>query len=463
MKRITSICLVFFTVLTLLMGTALAAPEYSGDVDPSYAVMLIDVDSKQVLCEQRADDQIKPASTTKILTCILALEKCSLDDIVKVGPEGDWTGSAYSLLGTRNGEEIKLRDLLYGMMLASGNDAAATVAIHVAGSTEAFSQMMNNKAQELGMTGSHFINPHGVDKDNHYVTARDMSKLVLYAMKNQQFREIVKTPTYDMPSTNVNRAKTIENTNFLLIKDKPEYFRYANGIKTGSTPDAGGCLVASASKDDMNLIALVYGDQTADRSDRWRIAKDLFEWGFDRFETVELATLLKTAEPVQIQVENYAADDAGDGLLEFKRPEVASTYVTLEKTTVQGILDGTDSIDSKPSYMKDLPLRAPISEGDILGTVTYSSKATEEIIFIDNLIASRDVFEAGSIGGTAVATLPPTVPEEILTRKDNASVWLWLLIPGGLIVFLVIRLFTVNKRKRRRFKRRKPHYSYRIR
>ena len=462
MKRITSFCLVFFAVLTLFLGVAVAAPEYDGTIDSSYAVMLLDADSGQILYQQNETEQVRPASTTKIMTCILALEKCSLDDVVEVGADGDWSGSNYSLLGTKNGEEITLKDLLYGMMLVSGNDAASAVAVHVAGSVEAFAQMMNDKAQELGMTGTHFANPHGVDDDNHYVTAQDMSKLALYAMQNAQFRDIVKTVTYDIPATNVTAAKTVETTNNLLLSDSTAYYQYATGIKTGSTPKAGGCLVSSATKDNMNLVCLVYGDNTSGKNDRWTVSKDLFEWGFDKYKTVDLSVLLENAEPVQTQVENYSASDSGDGLLEFKTPEVASAYVTLEKTAVQGIIDGTDSIVATPTYTEELPLQAPISEGDILGTVVYSSKNTGEPIYTDDLVAARDILEAGSIGGTAVATLPPTVPEEILTQEDGAGIWLWLLIPGGLIVFLIVRLVTVNKRKRKRFKGHRPHYSYRI-
>ena len=123
----------------------MAAPEYEGEVSPN-AVMLIDAKTGMVLYEKNADEVIRPASTTKIMTCIVALENSNLDDVVKVGPEGDWTGSGYSLLGTKNGEEIVMRDLLYGLMLVSGNDAAEAVAVHVAGSVERFVSKMNRKA-----------------------------------------------------------------------------------------------------------------------------------------------------------------------------------------------------------------------------------------------------------------------------------------------------------------------------
>ena len=461
MKKVTSICFVVFLILMLFMSTAMAAPEYTGEVNVNTAILL-DADSGQILYEtDNIDDQIAPASTTKIMTCILALEKSSLDDVVTVGSEGDWSNSKYSLLGTKNGEEIVMKDLLYGMMLVSGNDAACAVAVHVAGSVEAFVQMMNDKAEELGMTNTHFANPHGTDDEEHYVTARDMATLTLYAVQNEDFMDIVGTESYDMPATNANSARTVDNTNHLLNPDEEEYYyRYATGIKTGSTPNAGKCLVASATKDDMNLICLIYGDETEYGSERWSTAEELFNWGFDEFKTVKLSVLLDNTEQAQLQVNNYAASDENDGILVFDTPDV---YVTAAESVIQDIIDGTDSVQI--SYSTD-SIEAPVTEGEVLGTVTYSSAATGDEIYSGDLIASREILasgtEADASGGTAVATLPPTVPEEIVTKEDNASVWYWLLIPGGLIVFLVVRLLTVNKRKRKRFKSRRPHYSYKI-
>ena len=205
MKRILVFCLVLL-VFALSIGTAFAAPEFGGEVKPNTA-MLLDATTGKVLFEQNADAGIRPASTTKIMTCILALENSSLDDVVTVGPEGDWTGSGYSLLGTKNGEEIVMKDLLTGLMMVSGNDAAEAVAVYIAGSVEEFVRMMNKKAKALGMADTNFANPHGVDNDDHIVTTRDMSKLALYAMQNEDFMKIVGTETYTMPATNKNHEE----------------------------------------------------------------------------------------------------------------------------------------------------------------------------------------------------------------------------------------------------------------
>lgn len=474
MKRITSVCLVFITVMTLFISTAFAEFKYDGDIDEDLAVLLIDADSGEVLHKQNDNKQIRPASTTKILTCIVALEKGNLDDTVSISRNAE--GISGSSLDLIRGEEVKLKDLLSGMMMVSGNDAATAVAEHIADSTENFVSMMNKKAKEIGMENSHFANVHGKDTDNHFVTASDMAKLARYAFKNKTFMEIVGNSSYDMPANNKRgSSRTVNSTNYLVYRsDKysERYYKYATGMKTGSTPLAGDCLVASATKgsgeDEKNLICLIFGvkDSSEYKYYRWEKSKELFEWAFNKFTTVDLSALLENTKTVQEQVENYAANDVKDGLLEFQKPAPAEQFVTMRTEVVEGIQNGTDEIEIKTTFNRSLPLQAPILQGDIIGSVTYTSKNTGDTIYTGNLVASRDVLETGTepgaSGNTAVATLPPAVPEDIVTRGNSGMLW-WLVVPGGLIAFLVFRLTTVNRRKRKRFnKKRRPHYSYKI-
>jgi D-alanyl-D-alanine carboxypeptidase (penicillin-binding protein 5/6) len=453
-------------VLSIFAGTALAAaPAFSGEIDPDFAVMLIDADSGTVLYQQHENDAIKPASTTKIMTCILALEHYpSLSDKVTIPPEGDWTNKSndFSKLDLRNGEEITVEDLLYGMMLKSGDDAADAIAILIAGSIQGFVDMMNSKAQELDMTSTHFANAGGLDKEDPTVTVSDMAKLAIYAMKNQSFRDIVKTFSYDMEATNKQKARTVENTNELIDPESAYYYQNVTGIKTGSTPKAGGCIVSAASMNDMNLICLVYGEKPSEGTDRWKASKALYEYGFENYKTIDIASLLDKTESVQAQVENYTAEDIGKGLLEFKKPEPGTTYVTLEKATAEGLLNGTDTLEATPTF-KEEPLQAPVKKDDVLGSVVYSSKATGEQIYNCDLIASREIIEAGSSGSpngdTAVTTLPPTPPKKD-PGEGSGGIWYWLIIPVALIAFLVFRLVTTRRNKR--FRKRRPHYSYRI-
>jgi D-alanyl-D-alanine carboxypeptidase len=211
----------------------------------------------------------------------------------------------------------------------------------------------------------------------------------------------------------------------------------------------------------MNLICLVYGEKPSSDTDRWKISKDLFEYGFANYKTIDIASLLTGVPALQAQVQNYAANDSGDGLLEFKQPETGTTYVTLETNIAQGLLDVTDSLEAVPAYNTD-PLSAPIYKDDMLGTVTYKSKATGVQVYTCDLIASRDVFEEGSQGETAVTTLPPTPTNKYEDLAENGGVWWWLLIPAALIVFLVVRILKTKKSKHRFKRKHRPHYSYRI-
>ncbi len=460
MKRIASVCLVFFTFLMVFMGTAFAETEFTEDIKVEVA-LLMDADSGEILVStDNIDEQIRPASTTKIMTCILAIENADLDSEVTVTSNAIGVGG--STINLVVGDQLSLEDLLTGMMLESGNDAALAVAEHVAGSVEAFVTMMNEKAELLGMTGTHYVSPHGKDEDGHLTTARDMGKLAMYAMQNPTFMEIVGTETFNVP---IQNAKELKNTNYLIREDEADkYYPYANGMKTGSTPEAGRCVVASATKDDMNLLCLLFGDPDENGPNRWPLAKQLFDFGFNNFQTLKLSTALAKAEPVQIPVKNYTASDEGEGVVTFSAEDFSQQYVTLESDVANKILDGTYTVTPTATY--DESLSAPITEGQVLGTVTYTCVETEDIIYSGDLIAPRDVVEFGTepdaSGNTAVATMPPLVPEEVVTSEDNALVWIWVIIPAGLVVFLVIRLVTVSKRKRRRFKKRRPHYSYRI-
>ena len=437
-----------------------AAPQFDGEVSPK-AVLLIDADSGYEMFAKNKDERVEPASTTKIMTCILALESASMDTKVTVSEKAaDARGSSLDL---EEDEIVEMGDLLHGMMMVSGNDAAIAVAEAISGDISKFADLMNAKAQALGMTNTHFVNPHGMHDEEHYTTAGDMAKLMQYAVKNPAFMDIIDRDSYTMPQSNKQSSKSKGNTNLLMRSDEDEYYPYATGGKTGSTEQAGGCLVASASKDNMNLICLIFGDESSKGAKRWSTAKTLFDFGFNNFVTIDLQQLLDKAEPVKVQIDNYASTDENDGLLVFEGPQSAGTYQTIDKSIADGILDGTDRIIAdEPDFTSTL--QAPILKGDVLGTVTYRSEATGEPIYTGNLIATRDVLQAGAepdaSGGTAVTVVQPVNIEEI--KSSDGSIFYWLIIPGALIIFLVVRLLTVTRRKRKRFSKKRPHYSYRI-
>lgn len=454
--------LLFLILFVMLTGTALAAePAFPGTIGAE-AWMLFDADSGEVLASSdNVDEKIEPASTTKIMTLLVAIESGKLNETVTVSGHAHRVGGSSCYLD--EGEEIKLQNLLTAMMMVSGNDAATAVAEFLGESEEGFAAMMNAKAIELGMTGTNFVTAHGMHDENHYTTLNDMKKLTSAAMKNATFMDIVDRVSYTMPENN----QTYDNTNELLDSSNSSYYyAYANGMKTGSTKNAGACLVASATKDDMNLICLLFNYPEEKGDNRWPGAKELFDFGFSKYSTVDLTALLANTTPVQEMVENCSATDEKGGLLEFSLPG-EGTYVTLAKDVAQGLKSGTDEVEVDAVFASGTPLQAPIQKDEVLGTVTYKSKSTGEPLYTGPLVATRDVLQAGTEsnvnGGTAVTTLPPTIPEQLIKKTDHSGIWLWLLIPTGLIAFLVFRLLTLNRKRRKRYTRKKPQYSYKIR
>ncbi|WP_093136792.1 D-alanyl-D-alanine carboxypeptidase family protein [Salinibacillus kushneri] len=231
--------------------------------------VLMEYESGRVLFEKKPHQQKSIASITKIMTAIVAIENGHLNDTVKVSEKAVRTeGSSIYL---EAGDKVKLIDLIYGLMLRSGNDAAVAIAEHVGGSTEGFAHLMNEKAKWIGMTNSHFTNPHGLEEEGHYSTAYDMALLMRYAMHNETFAKISGSKEY--------KAETEQypwhNKNKMLTK----YYQYCTGGKTGYTSKAGRTLVTSAEKDDMKLIAVTLNDPKD-----WDDHTSLFEWGFDSFD-----------------------------------------------------------------------------------------------------------------------------------------------------------------------------------
>ena len=462
LRKTALLCLAFILALTAFTGSALAVVTYDDEVNEDLAVVLMDADSGKILFEQKADEKIRPASTTKILTCLVALEHGNLNDTVTISAHA--AGISGSVLEIENGEEIKLEDLLIGMMLKSGNDAATAVAEHIGGTEEDFVVMMNELAADIGMTSSSFENPHGKDEDNHMVTASDMALLAQYAMKNPSFMQIVGHEIYTMPKTEKQNERTIKTYNEFLIKDNDNYYEYANGMKTGSTTGAGGCLVASATKDGQNLVCVVFGDNSNGKKERWKVAKSLFEFGFNNYTTIDVLTLVDTTEPITAQVENYASTDIYDGMLEFAQPMPEQRYITLENDVAEQILQG-DTFEEVREYYEE-PLTAPVYENDVVGTVTYKSFKTGITVMKGFLVATREVLDAGnspgSVGDSSVVTMAPTAMESLEDEKDNSALLILLIIPAGLIIFVAIRLFSIKRKKRRKYRRRTPHYSYKI-
>jgi D-alanyl-D-alanine carboxypeptidase (penicillin-binding protein 5/6) len=237
------------------------------------AAILVDMDTGTVLYSRNADAQVEMASTTKIMTAILILESLPLDRQVKVPAAA--VGVAGSVLGLHRGEKFTVEQLLYAMLVPSANDAAVTLAVAEAGSVKAFVAKMNERAAKMGLTNTHFVNNCGLHADGHYSSAKDMAKIASYAMHDPVFRRIVSTKEYTLPHAGNIAPRLIKTSNELLAD-----YDWVNGIKTGSTPYAGYCLVSSATKDGLTLVSVVLGAK--DQDTRESESKALLTYGFDR-------------------------------------------------------------------------------------------------------------------------------------------------------------------------------------
>lgn len=220
------------------------------------SVLVIENSTSAVLYEKEADTMRYPASTTKILTALITIENCSLDEIVTFSESAVTLEAGATNIKAQAGEQMPLKDVLYGLMLPSGNDCANALAEHVAGSVSAFADMMNAKAAELGCTASHFSNPHGLFAQDHYTTARDLSIIAQAAFNNSTFVDIISTPVYYAAETNMSGERTFNNSNLLLDEDSDYYDPDVIGGKTGYLDEAGRCLVTFARRDGFTVITI---------------------------------------------------------------------------------------------------------------------------------------------------------------------------------------------------------------
>lgn len=267
-----SITVIISALLILAASLPVSALEISAK-----AAILISADTGEVIFEKNAHERLPMASTTKIMTALIVLENASLNDTVTVSPEAAGTeGSSIYLF---KDEKISVGTLLYALMLESANDAAAALAIHVSGSIEAFADMMNEKAASLGLTDTHFTNPHGLYDDEHYTSAYDLACIASYALKNDTFRKIVSTKRASAPMTDESASRLFINHNKLL-----KIYDGAIGVKTGFTKKSGRCLVSAAERDRMTFVAV-----TLSAPDDWADHRAMLDLAFSSYERMELA------------------------------------------------------------------------------------------------------------------------------------------------------------------------------
>ncbi|MFD1707097.1 D-alanyl-D-alanine carboxypeptidase family protein [Siminovitchia sediminis] len=335
--------LIFISIILML-----AAFSKKGDPDfdvSAESAVLMEQDSGRVLYEKKADEVRRIASITKIMTAVLAIESGKMDETVRVSRSAAFAeGSSIYL---KPGERIKLRDLVYGLMLRSGNDAANAIAEHLGGSIEGFAFMMNSKAEEIGMTNTFFSNPSGLDShEKHYSTAYDMALLMRYAMQNETFREISGTKFYTQKHE--EGARYWRNKNRLLT----EKYKYATGGKTGYTKRAGRTLVTTASRSHENLIAV-----TLHASDDWNDHIAMYEYGFDEFSMVEVLPdgVIKDVQPFEGKRELYIKHPVRFPLMKEEYSDIRIEYTLLPPKEMKKVKD--DMVGRAVIYFENKEVR----------------------------------------------------------------------------------------------------------
>ena len=401
----------------------------------AYSCILYDVDFSRILYEKNCNELLYPASTTKLLTAEIVLENCpDLSQMVDVSYYSVFSVPySYSIAQLQPGERFSIYDLLCVMLIGSANDASYVLAQYVAAngnnysidsSSEAkkqfeenistFSELMNNKAKELGCLNTNFVNPNGVHSSDHYSTAYDLCLIGAYCYNNETIRKIVSTITYSLNNSEIyNKSiRTSNNTNLLLYQNRSSYYEYANGLKTGYTDAAGSSIIASASKDNRNLVAVVlHSDSEEDTNARENDCKKLFEYGFNNYQGINLINKNDLVKELNI----------------FNATNETRKLELICEDTITVLLQKGDVTDVTPD-IKINKYFAPIEKNEVVGTASFNINGEE---FVTNLIAGSDVESANYIIIVIVIVLIFVILLIIVIiwelirkhRKNKKSIW----------------------------------------
>ena len=326
----------------------------------SRVALIFDRNSKKILYEKNGLKQVPMASTTKIMTAIVVLENTKLNDVVTIDKKAATIGG--SRLGLKVNDKITVNDLLYGLMLKSGNDAAVALANYVGGSVQGFAELMNKKAKEMKLNDTHFVTPHGLDNSNHYTTAYELANMADYALQNETFKKIVETKCTNIK---INESiKTINNTNELLGNLEGVY-----GVKTGFTNGAGRCLVTSCKRGDLDIITVVLGADT--KKIRTKDSINLIEYANKKYEVIDIKKIIEEKfKNWQLLNESRIYIDKG----KKTKIKLKLESINYEKKAV--LKEDIDKINIEVNCLQEL--KAPIYENEKVGSVKV--KLNGEII-----------------------------------------------------------------------------------
>ena len=414
------------------------------------AALLYEVDSETMLYAYNADEKVYPASLTKVMTCLVALELCGdLDEYVTV-PESviankDPNGSGMDLVA---GEELSMIDLLYGLMVESANDAASTIAVHLCGSEEAFVRKMNQRASQLGCTQTHFENVHGLHHEEHYTTARDMGRIMVAALENEVFRKLYSTSSYMIDATNRSEERKMYTTNYMI--SEAIYQQYYDprviGGKTGFTTPAGRCLVTVSESGGMRLLCVMMGAEPVETADGTGSAdqahfdqtRKLIDYGFKNYMSAQVLSPNQTLG--QFDVENSTA---------YLQGVVRESVDTLLPVN-------SDMSTIRYEYTLDREtLTAPIAEGESIGVV--------RVWLHTKCLAQQELYAAASVtkdkptvvSGGAVSPAAPVAPGSSLWHTILMIILGLLGLIAGLLLIGYIRASVIRAKRAKRRKNRR--------
>lgn len=382
--RIKKILIVLFMLIFILNISISYGISDVPDISAGAAI-LIDSSSEKIIYSKNESEKMYPASTTKILTAILTIENCNLDDVVTVPYEAiSSIPSGYSVAALQVGEQLTVEQLLQVMLIHSANDAANVLAYHVSGSIDAFANLMNQKVEELGLTNTHFTNPSGMHNENHYTTAYDLAIIMKYCMKNTTFRKLSSLKYCTIPATNKYDQRVYNTTNELLIYDNRDvqsnyYYKYAIAGKTGYTTEAKNCLVSVSNKDDLELICVVLsaGLYPNNLSAKFVDTKNIFNYGYNNYTIRKLRE--QNAIATQIEISNATKETRNLDLLISKDITALVSQDDLET-------------EFSPEIQITENLLAPIAQGQVVGKIVYNIDGIE---YSADLIASHSVEKSG--------------------------------------------------------------------
>lgn len=433
-------------VLLILSFPIPALAETQPDLTAK-AFILIDMETGQVLAEKNADDRRSPASTTKIMTALVALEKANLyDEMIASENAINSVPYDYVTAGIKIGETLKFKDLLDLMLITSANEASNIIAENISkdGSMQGFINLMNQKAAEIGLTGTNFTNSNGKEEEDHYTTARDLAYLAREAMNLDIFREVVGRTEFSLPDTNLRKGSEWKSGHLTytneLLRSHSKYYSEVTGIKTGYTDLAGLCLVSSAvNPDGLELISVILGAE--DKTHQFEDSQKLLEYGFKNFSKLQLV-------PKGKYIDRFEVEDAVDGKkVEIITNNEFSHILPLDEATL------TENLQIIKSFNE--PFIAPIAQGQTVGKIEY--------IYKGKSIGTVELVSKEAIEKTTIAILRDKYKEIINDERFIFGVKAAVMIIVAIIILGFILRFS-NRKKRRRnnyYSSRKNNYRFR--